>query len=167
VVATWSLTNQDTLSTPALTLANSKTYANLFTHLFIGSTRDRHGPLRRLVSHGFSERALREQEPLIQSYCDLLMKRLYEHSKGGTEMVDMVQWYNVSQTPGTNVFNPSLSVSLTTSLSVLYLRCDRRSHFWRIFWVSHYRWLPSMGRRNLRQRQVSQLSERCRLLSSA
>lgn len=63
----------------------------------IGSTRDRHGPLRRLVSHGFSEKALREQEPLIQTYCDLLMKRLYEHSKDGTEKVDMVQWYNVSR----------------------------------------------------------------------
>ena len=62
----------------------------------IGSKRDRHGPLRRLVSHGFSERALREQEPLIQSYCDLMMKRLYVNCKGGNEMVDMVLWYNVS-----------------------------------------------------------------------
>ena len=61
----------------------------------IGAKRDRHGSLRRLVSHGFSERALREQEPLIQSYCDLMLKRVYENCKGGSEMVDMVQWYNV------------------------------------------------------------------------
>ena len=147
----------------------------------IGSLRDRHGPLRRLVSHGFSERALREQEPLIQSYCDLLMKNLYEHSQGGNEMVDMVQWYNVSRvtiiafSSSEEVFlfdtgfatRRYCSLLLTSSLPVLYIRCDRRSDFWRIFWMPHQRWLPSMGCRDLRQCQVSQLSARCRLLSSA
>ena len=47
------------------------------------------------MSHGFSEKALREQEPLIQEYCDLLMKRFYESCDNGTKMVDMVEWYNV------------------------------------------------------------------------
>lgn len=62
----------------------------------LASSRERHGPLRRLVSHGFSEKALRLQEVLIQQYCDLLMKRLREDCRGGTKMVDMVKWYNVS-----------------------------------------------------------------------
>jgi cytochrome P450 len=61
----------------------------------LGSPRERHGPLRRLVSHGFSEKALREQEPLIQSYCDLLMKQLHHHCDNGNKMVDLVKWYNV------------------------------------------------------------------------
>ena len=47
------------------------------------------------MSHGFSEKALREQEPLIQSYCDLLMKQLYRHCDHGSKMVDIVKWYNV------------------------------------------------------------------------
>lgn len=61
-----------------------------------GSTRERHGPLRRLVSHGFSEKALREQEPIIQEYADLLMSRVYRSGESGQQYVDMVKWYNVS-----------------------------------------------------------------------
>lgn len=82
-----------------------------------GSTRDRHGPLRRLVSHGFSEKALRLQELLIQQYCDLLMKRLRENCKDGTEMIDMVSWYNVSKA----LRMRASGRMLTSSLLVLHL----------------------------------------------
>lgn len=42
-------------------------------------TRENHTIIRRQLSHGFSERSMREQEPLIGKYVDLLIKRLREH----------------------------------------------------------------------------------------
>lgn len=58
----------------------------------------RHGQLRRLLSHGFSEKALRFQEPIIQGYLDLFIRRLRDLSAKGND-VDIVTWYNVSQLP--------------------------------------------------------------------
>lgn len=51
-------------------------------------------PVRRVVTHAFSDRALMAQEPLIQGYVDQLVNKL----KGVTtstnnKAVDMVQWY--------------------------------------------------------------------------
>lgn len=54
----------------------------------------RHGQLRRLLSHGFSEKALRFQEPIIQRYLDLFIRRLRDLGARG-EDVDIVTWYNV------------------------------------------------------------------------
>ena len=50
-----------------------------------------HGRQRRLLSHAFSEKALRDQEPLIKTYVDLLMIRLHENSD---KPQDMVAWFN-------------------------------------------------------------------------
>lgn len=58
----------------------------------ITADRADHSRFRRLVSHAFSDKALREQETLIRSYTDLLIKRLYENTNAGP--VDMVAWYN-------------------------------------------------------------------------
>ena len=49
-----------------------------------------HSRIRRLLAHAFSDKALREQEPLIQSYVDLLIAKL--RTQPGP--VDMVAWYN-------------------------------------------------------------------------
>ena len=68
-------------------------------------SRDYHRMLRRQLAHGFSDKALREQEGLIGSYIDLLVLRLGEHSLDGDKMdvktgkparkpLNMVQWYN-------------------------------------------------------------------------
>lgn len=63
----------------------------------IAAPAQRHGELRRLLSYGFSERALRAQFDIIQGYVDYLIARLRgESSKGGA--VDMVKWYNVCET---------------------------------------------------------------------
>ena len=57
-----------------------------------------HQRMRKLLDHGFSEKALAEQEPIVQSYVNLLIKRLREcatangKSEGG--VVDIVKWYN-------------------------------------------------------------------------
>lgn len=53
--------------------------------------REEHGRLRRQLAHGFSDRSMRAQQPIIKQYVDLLVKRLYEKSNGGTKAVDMVR----------------------------------------------------------------------------
>ncbi|KAL4810615.1 benzoate 4-monooxygenase cytochrome P450 [Aspergillus unguis] len=59
----------------------------------IFSDRERHSHFRRLLSHGFSDRALRGQEPLLRKYTDLLIANLSKASKSG-QPVNVVQWYN-------------------------------------------------------------------------
>ncbi|KAI9717576.1 MAG: hypothetical protein M1828_007137 [Chrysothrix sp. TS-e1954] len=49
-----------------------------------------HSRMRRLLAHAFSDKALREQEPLIKSYVDLLMQRLREQPRD--RYVNMVRW---------------------------------------------------------------------------
>ncbi|KAI9875449.1 MAG: hypothetical protein M1830_008463 [Pleopsidium flavum] len=54
-----------------------------------------HSRMRRLLAHAFSEKALREQEPLITSYIDLLISKLHQQVQGPNEgKVDIVRWYN-------------------------------------------------------------------------
>ena len=51
--------------------------------------------MRRLLSHAFSESALQEQEPLITSYFDLLIRKLHQQTEGPNKgKVDIVKWYN-------------------------------------------------------------------------
>ncbi|KAI9710968.1 MAG: hypothetical protein M1820_002405 [Bogoriella megaspora] len=57
----------------------------------INSSRENHQRFRRLMSHAFSEKALREQIPLIQTYIDTLIEKL-RATKG--EPTNMVSWYN-------------------------------------------------------------------------
>ena len=54
-----------------------------------------HTRMRRLLAHAFSEKALREQEPLIVSYVDTLIDKLHQqiHGPEGGK-VDLVRWYN-------------------------------------------------------------------------
>ncbi|KAJ5160583.1 uncharacterized protein N7482_007587 [Penicillium canariense] len=53
-----------------------------------------HSRFRRLLSHAFSDSSLRGQEPIIKSYVDLLMQRLNENIASGTDVLDLVSWYN-------------------------------------------------------------------------
>jgi hypothetical protein len=46
---------------------------------------------RRNFSSAFSDKALREQEPIMKKYFDLLIQRLHENC---AKPVDIVQWYN-------------------------------------------------------------------------
>lgn len=61
----------------------------------ITAGEEAHSRIRRNVSHAFSDKALRSQEPLIQSYVDLLIQRLDEHANQG-KTVDIMRWYNFS-----------------------------------------------------------------------
>ncbi|KAK0366314.1 hypothetical protein LTR59_001306 [Friedmanniomyces endolithicus] len=49
---------------------------------------------RRILAHAFSEKALAEQEPVVQDYVDQLVSRLKEVTSKSSEPVDMVAWYN-------------------------------------------------------------------------
>jgi cytochrome P450 len=54
-----------------------------------------HARQRKLVSHAFSDQALREQEPLLSTYAKALVVKLKEVAlKPGEGKVDMVTWYN-------------------------------------------------------------------------
>ncbi|KAL2018184.1 hypothetical protein VTK56DRAFT_1157 [Thermocarpiscus australiensis] len=59
----------------------------------VNSNGDDHRRQRRLLSHAFSEKALRGQEDIMKHYIDLLIRRLGELAAEG-EAVDMVRWYN-------------------------------------------------------------------------
>ncbi|KAK7534219.1 cytochrome P450 [Phyllosticta citribraziliensis] len=53
-----------------------------------------HARQRRLLAHAFSDRALRDQEPLIQRYVDLLSEKMGEIAKTADATLDMVRYLN-------------------------------------------------------------------------
>lgn len=59
----------------------------------VSSSEKDHTRMRRLVSHGFSDRALREQEPLIVGMVDLFISRLQEQARAGG-VIEINKWYN-------------------------------------------------------------------------
>jgi hypothetical protein len=51
--------------------------------------------MRRLIKHAFSEAALREQEPLMNVYFDLLIQKLHQKVEGPEKgKVNLVHWFN-------------------------------------------------------------------------
>lgn len=73
----------------------SDTYENEY-HPSIVSARDpaQHGQMRKLLSHGFSQKALMEQEDIVHEYVDLLIKQIQTHATDKPEGEEMVKWYN-------------------------------------------------------------------------
>ncbi|OJJ47271.1 hypothetical protein ASPZODRAFT_151782 [Penicilliopsis zonata CBS 506.65] len=62
-------------------------------HILVASEAD-HPRMRRLLLHGFSEKAMREQESIVQEYVDLLIKKLQGEVASSRDTVDMTRWYN-------------------------------------------------------------------------
>ncbi|TVY35570.1 Cytochrome P450 monooxygenase [Lachnellula occidentalis] len=60
--------------------------------LLTAPDEEAHSRMRHNLAHGFSEKALRDQEYIIQGYIDLLMQRLHENYEKGT--VDIAKWLN-------------------------------------------------------------------------
>ena len=58
----------------------------------ISANREEHSVLRRTLAHGFSDRSMREQQPIIKKYIDLLVQKLRDNCDTGT--VNMAAWYN-------------------------------------------------------------------------
>ncbi|CAG8235492.1 unnamed protein product [Penicillium nalgiovense] len=59
----------------------------------VNESREQHGRLRRQMAHGFSEKAMREQEPMIRAYVDMLLDRLRGFCESGNPVV-LSDWYN-------------------------------------------------------------------------
>ena len=81
-----------------------------------------HSRIRKLFSHSFSEKALTGQEPLVQSYVDLLIKQLYkqvELSKGSA--FNLSTWYTFT------AFDIIGDLGFGDSFDCLK---DAKSHFW-------------------------------------
>ncbi|KAK3079312.1 hypothetical protein LTS18_005173 [Coniosporium uncinatum] len=57
----------------------------------LAAERNTHGRYRRLLSHSFSEKGMREMQPHIQYYVNLLIERLKEHSRKGPESFDCLE----------------------------------------------------------------------------
>jgi cytochrome P450 len=53
-----------------------------------------HARQRRLLSHAFSEKALRDQEGLITGYVDTLVTKLRSQVRQGSSVVDIKSWMN-------------------------------------------------------------------------
>ena len=64
-------------------------------HSILSANDADHARYRRLLSHAFSEKALHQQEDLLQSYIALLVQRLRTRaSSTESAVIDMVQWLN-------------------------------------------------------------------------
>lgn len=61
-------------------------------HIINGNNGE-HKRIRRLLSHAFSEKALRNQEDVMDRYVNLFIDRLRTRALEGT-IIDIVQWYN-------------------------------------------------------------------------
>ncbi|CAI6335388.1 unnamed protein product [Periconia digitata] len=59
----------------------------------IRANKESHARQRKLVSHAFSDKALRDQEDIFKHYVGLLLSKLKERA-AEKKPVDMVKWYN-------------------------------------------------------------------------
>jgi cytochrome P450 len=71
----------------------------------LGANRADHNRFRRILAHGFSAKAMQDQQPLITKYVDLLIARLRERTGSQKEengqtkqprpaVVDLAAWFN-------------------------------------------------------------------------
>jgi cytochrome P450 len=63
----------------------------------MGFDEDVHARYRRAFSNSFSDKSLREQAPVVESYVDLFIRRLKEVSanhKDPKKTIDMNEWFN-------------------------------------------------------------------------
>lgn len=59
----------------------------------VNEDHEEHKGLRRQMAHGFSEKSMRDQEPMIRKYVDLLVEKLREKSQD-REPIVISDWYN-------------------------------------------------------------------------
>ncbi|CAH0024953.1 unnamed protein product [Clonostachys rhizophaga] len=62
------------------------------SHILNANNED-HRRFRKLLSHAFSEKALREQGDIIQHYVDMFISQLTDQARAGNT-IDMVSWFN-------------------------------------------------------------------------
>lgn len=67
------------------------------TPSILNASNDDHFRIRRAWAYGFTDKALKDQEPLVKTHIDRLIRRLHEQidqSKGYVVDLDLVKWYN-------------------------------------------------------------------------
>ena len=62
------------------------------TPSLVTANRMDHTRMRRVLGHAFSDKAIREQEPTIESYVNLFIERLRAQSEGKVGRVDISMW---------------------------------------------------------------------------
>jgi len=63
----------------------------------MGTNEEAHARMKRAFSNSFSEKSLKDQAPIIESYVDMLMHQLKAPTAGRTwteKIVDLTQWFN-------------------------------------------------------------------------
>lgn len=65
----------------------------------VNADREQHSRFRRALSHGFSAESMRQQEPIIKKYVDLLLRRLHEvaeaqETQGTKTSINAEAYYN-------------------------------------------------------------------------
>lgn len=61
------------------------------SHTVLSADNDSHARIRRLLAHAFSERALKEQESLVQVYFNQLIDKLHKQADGRDINID--EWF--------------------------------------------------------------------------
>ncbi|KAJ8112608.1 hypothetical protein ONZ43_g5358 [Nemania bipapillata] len=62
--------------------------------VILNADREYHGYIRKLLAHGFSEKSLREQEPVLKEYIDTLIHKLHKECQNGEQPLNIATWYN-------------------------------------------------------------------------
>ncbi|KAH7013966.1 cytochrome P450 [Ilyonectria destructans] len=74
--------------------AKDVTFSAGWENTILGANLEDHRRYRRVLSNGFSSKAMQDQQPMMMKYVDLLLQRLHEHCDDGTKALDVVSWYN-------------------------------------------------------------------------
>lgn len=53
-----------------------------------------HARMKRVLTHAFSDKALREQQDILQHFTDLLIRRIHECLDGNPGPVNLFEWFN-------------------------------------------------------------------------
>ncbi|KAF2021455.1 cytochrome P450 monooxygenase-like protein [Aaosphaeria arxii CBS 175.79] len=64
------------------------------SYSLVGADEETHSRMRKTMSHAFSDKALREQEYLVQELIDQLIQRLHEKVEEKNPVLDITRWYN-------------------------------------------------------------------------
>lgn len=132
------------------------------------ANRERHAFLRRQISHGFSEKSMREQEATIRSQADVMIENLSSQCNERKEnIVDFTRWYNyfTFDVMALLVFGESFNCLQSSSYhpwvklifdSVLYSSLFRCAQFWPLLSPAIQLLIPkSFPRRREEQKQLT------------
>ncbi|MCJ1280128.1 hypothetical protein MMC21_007955 [Puttea exsequens] len=105
-------------------------------HTILSADNTDHARMRRLLSHAFSERALKAQEHLIQVYFDLLINRLKAKAADDGKPFNIVDWFHFT------TFDIAGDLEFGESFNCLE---DGKLHPWIEVMLSHFKRLVILG----------------------